>query len=106
MKNMWQGFTWLSSLCEHMYLHLDTTAFKCGKCGYHYKCKAELKRHSAVHEWKVYCCKLCKFHTRIEKNMIDHQCTRHGEAKYSCDVCGKMFKYRMSCLHHVAICKG
>ena len=97
-------FTWLSSLKEHKVLHSKTRKFKCAKCGKVYKQKYELKRHCTKHGWKSFVCNTCSFKTWYENVMQDHQKTQHGKPRYCCDKCEKMFKFRMQCLYHIAVC--
>ncbi|XP_076110926.1 uncharacterized protein LOC143079462 [Mytilus galloprovincialis] len=71
--------------------------FPCNLCDYVAKIKTHLQAHRAVHIPKWRKCNFCKFESRSEFKMLEHEARHTGEKPFKCKVEG---------CEYSAVCKG
>ena len=93
-----KGFTMVNALAIHKaQMHKKNANPEeihcCDKCGKQYGNKGSLDRHIKNVHGEPIKCKHCEFSTSSKTVFARHQET-HGDPKYKCSICGKMFRDR------------
>ena len=122
-------FDLATSLTHHMYSHYERK-YKCKKCEFHCHFESELTTHKITHHttpqhrcmypncgrWfyrkgdlvvhveshrkRMIKCKSCDFETKLQKYLNEHEKCHEKQLPYSCDKCGKRFKWRSGVKNH------
>ena len=71
----------------------------CDKCGKQYGSKESLTNHIQHVHGELMNCKVCDFSTR-NRQVLSRHIETHGEPKFKCSTCGKMFRKKNTLIAH------
>lgn len=92
---------------RHIRWHTGETPYKCAHCEQVFPVLSSLRTHScpAVEPVKRFTCEVCGKLFKERKYLANHMRSHTGEKPYSCDLCGKKFPHKDSLWYHNRIHK-
>jgi len=88
---------------QHLHQHEKTHQLpnlQCTMCDFKTKTENNLRRHIDRHNGKQLFCPECEFSTLDSGNLSTHKKSKHGIAKYKCDICNYETKLGRNLRHH------
>lgn len=94
----------------HLASHSNVGLDKCKACRKEFNSSGSLKRHletcpSSKNNNRPHTCPICQATFARKYRLDEHRRGKHGDGKYACSLCGKIFGWRSSLKAHSKVCK-
>lgn len=101
-------FSFKSALARHRkVVHENKKNFVCSQCGKKFGTNFDLQQHFTGHHSEVSklerTCKFCNKTFMKERNLRMHIEAIHGEKKFICEICSKIFSYKSAMDRHLKV---
>jgi len=93
------------SLQNHLEMHKGEENYPCNVCFKKFRTKERMLVHRQLHEGRRFECN-CGFKARCQRSLRKHQVMKHGQRKFECSNCSKMFASRQNLEAHKRIHTG